>query len=146
MGCLCCIVTFYISMTRHALQAQAKSRRTSIHSNIFDTNIYSTQNRSAVSAKRSLSMPDVYRGLINPQATICQILPVNRQNYQNPESGGSSRETLSSGLKTESSSSSIGSSRAEGTLSASMENLRPKKITKFTNHMKSYVMMGSSKR
>ena len=138
-------------MTRAALQAQAKSRRNSIHSNIFDGHIANYSN-----AKRSLSMPDVYSGLniktgmeIKSIDAICQQHELNRKVNYDPESEGSSRETISSGLKTNSSASSIGSSRVEGTISSvSMQNLSPapKRITKLTNHMKSYVMMSSTKR
>ena len=138
---ICLMIFFSWKMTVSALSAQAKSRRNSVHSRIFDHSQLKTYAHRSNPATRSLSMPDVYHGLIREveikSLEVCQMIE--------PQCRLSSQETVSSGLKTNSSSSSIGSSRVEGTLtSASMNNIN--RLSKMTKSMKSYVIMGSSKR
>ena len=115
-----------------------------MHKKVFD---FGTQ---ISTAKRSLSMPDVYHGLIRDISNSKDLENFHQicQQHGRKSETSSSNETISSGLKTNSSSSSIGS-RNEGILvqAASMSNLQqPRTISKFTNNVKSKIMMGSCKR
>ena len=132
-------------MTRTALRAQAKSRRNSFHSRLYDPLL---SNKVTRGQKRSLSMPDVYS--ISKPSTNDPIFHSDPDSCQ-ISSQISSQETISSGLKTISthtSGSSIGSSRNEGIISArSYRDISPKGFKqKFSSNMKNAVLLGSTKR